>query len=573
MPGEIPQHLQKYIVKQEIESYSSRDHAVWRYSMRQLKNFLSVNAHESYLDGLVKTGIEINEIPSIESIDTKLRQFGWGAIPVSGFIPPTAFMEFQSLGFLPIASGIRSLETILYTPAPDIIHEAAGHAPIIANPDFSQYLKNYAEVANKSILNKSDIDLYDAIRELSDLKEHPNSTEDEIKNSELRLQKVSENMGPPSEASILGRMNWWTAEYGLIGNKNSPKIFGAGILSSIGEAEECLKPNVKKLPLTIKCIDYSYDITEQQPQLFITPSFEHLSNVLNQLSEMMAYKMGGHTSVDKAIKSETVNTFQLNTGIQVSGLIEKQIIKNDKTIFIKTSGPTQLSTNNQQLESHNKEAHPEGYSTIVDTINNQCLSEINFDKIGLKVGASVALKFDSGFTLTGLANSITRNNSDLPIVIQFSNCTVTYDGQEYFKPDWGVFDLAVGSSVTSVFGGPADTKSYGELYNFTAQTIPTVKYSANELKIFDMYTAIRSFRNSHKDLSKLNTLISSYITEFSNEWLMGIELLEILENFFPNEESSKSKILSQLEVSSRGNNDINTCITKGISLSKMPIIN
>jgi len=73
-------------------------------------------------------------------------------------------MEFQSLGYLPIASGIRSLETILYTPAPDIIHEAAGHAPIIANPDFSQYLKNYAEVANKSILNKCDIDLYDAIR-------------------------------------------------------------------------------------------------------------------------------------------------------------------------------------------------------------------------------------------------------------------------------------------------------------------------------------------------------------------------------------------------------------------------
>ena len=188
MPGDIPQHLQQYVVKQNLENYSPKDHAVWRFSMRQLKKYLSKNAHSSYLDGLTKTGIKINEIPSIESIDEKLRQFGWGAIPVSGFIPPTAFMEFQSLGFLPIASGIRSLETILYTPAPDIIHEAAGHAPIIANPDFSQYLKNYAKVANKSILNKSDIDLYDAIRELSDLKEHPNSTKEEVSKSENKAK-------------------------------------------------------------------------------------------------------------------------------------------------------------------------------------------------------------------------------------------------------------------------------------------------------------------------------------------------------------------------------------------------
>ena len=487
MPGSIPQHLQKYVVKQNFENYSSKDHAVWRFSMRQLKDFLSLKAHESYLDGLTKTGIEIDEIPSIESIDSKLRQFGWGAIPVSGFIPPTAFMEFQSLGYLPIASGIRSLETILYTPAPDIIHEAAGHAPIIANSDFSQYLKNYAQVASKAILNKRDIDLYDAIRELSDLKAHPNSKAEDIKISEAKLKNVADNMGESSEASILGRMNWWTAEYGLIGTTQDPKIFGAGILSSIGESEECLKSDVKKIPLTIDCINYSYDITEQQPQLFITPNFDHLSKVLNELSEMMAYKVGGPESINKAIYSETVNTVELNTGLQISGIVEKQIIKNNKTIFVKTSSPTQLSTNSKQLHGHNKEYHSHGYSTVIDTVNQTCPSELDFEKYEIKVGNPTTLQFDSGFIVQGTVKSITRNEQKQPLLIQFKDCTVTYDNNTYFEPEWGLFDLALGSKVTSVFGGPADTISYGELYNFTAQTIPPIEYGQEQKYIFNIY--------------------------------------------------------------------------------------
>lgn len=571
MPGEIPQHLKKYVVKQNLENYSSKDHAVWRFSMRQLKKYLSKNAHDSYLDGLTKTGIKIDEIPSIDSIDEKLRQFGWGAIPVSGFIPPTAFMEFQSLGFLPIASGIRSLETILYTPAPDIIHEAAGHAPIIANSDFSQYLKNYAKVANKSILNKSDIDLYDAIRELSDLKEHPNSTKEEVNISEAKLKKVSKSMGAPSEAAILGRMNWWTAEYGLIGSHEAPKIFGAGILSSIGESENCLKNEIKKLPLSIDCINYSYDITEQQPQLFVTPNFEHLSLVLSELSEMMAYKLGGHSSVNKAINAKTVNTIQINTGLQISGIIEKQIIKNDRTIFIKTIGPTQLSLNDKQLEGHNKEYHSHGYSTVIDTVNNKCLSNTDLKSIGIIIGEPTTINYDSGFILKGKVESITHNNSGSPIIIQFSDCHLTYEGETYFKPEWDKFDLSIGSTIPSVFGGPADTRRYGELYNFTALYTPPITYSDYENKIFKLYSDIRKFRDTKGSVTEFKVLLSEYKTNHSDEWLIGIELLEIIENYFPTETSLKSEVIDLLEESKLKNNDIKNCILKGMAFASSPI--
>ena len=65
-----------------------------------------------------------------------MSNIGWGAVPVRGFIPPWAFMEFQALGILPIACDMRNSEHLTYTPAPDIVHESAGHSPIIINdPD------------------------------------------------------------------------------------------------------------------------------------------------------------------------------------------------------------------------------------------------------------------------------------------------------------------------------------------------------------------------------------------------------------------------------------------------------
>ena len=61
-------------------------------------------------------------------------------------IPPQAFMEF-SHNVLVIASDIRQVNHIEYTPAPDIIHESVGHAPIIANPDYAEYLRRFGEMA------------------------------------------------------------------------------------------------------------------------------------------------------------------------------------------------------------------------------------------------------------------------------------------------------------------------------------------------------------------------------------------------------------------------------------------
>lgn len=190
----LPVHLKKYIVEQDYSRYTPSDQAVWRYIMRQLTDYLSRHAHPCYLEGLKRTGIEVDHIPEIARMSEKLEKFGWRAVPVSGFIPPAAFMELQAYGYLPIASDLRTIDHLLYTPAPDIVHEAAGHAPILIEPEFAAYLKAYAQVARKAIISREDIDQYEAIRILSDAKEDPDSTVAQIATAERKLNEVTANM-------------------------------------------------------------------------------------------------------------------------------------------------------------------------------------------------------------------------------------------------------------------------------------------------------------------------------------------------------------------------------------------
>ena len=285
----LPKHLKQYIVDQEYDRYTIIDHKVWSFIMNISVPFFKKHAHSSYFEGLNRTGITFDKIPLIKNMNQKMSKIGWGAVPVRGFIPPWAFMEFQALGILPIACDMRSSEHLTYTPAPDIVHESAGHSPIIINKEYSYYLKQYGKIASKAVFSKEDERIYFAIRRLSDLKEDRQATKQQIDDAEKELKNAKEAQTIPSEATLLSRLHWWTVEYGLIGELNNPKIYGAGLLSSVGESQNCLKPSVQKIPLTIDCIDYSYDITEQQPQLFVAKDFSDLIDILNEFEKTMSF--------------------------------------------------------------------------------------------------------------------------------------------------------------------------------------------------------------------------------------------------------------------------------------------
>jgi phenylalanine-4-hydroxylase len=578
--SKIPPHLRKYIVEQDYSRYTPVDQAVWRFIMRQLRSYLAEHAHSCYLEGLQKTGITSEKIPHISEISTKLEKFGWQAVAVSGFIPPAAFMELQSLSILPIASDMRTLEHLLYTPAPDIVHEAAGHAPILVEPAFADYLKQYAQVAKHAIIGKRDIEQYEAIRILSDLKEHPASTHEQIAQAETQLNEITLTMGEPSEAALLSRMNWWTAEYGLIGSLNQPQIFGAGLLSSIGEAKSCLRADVEKRLLTVDCIHYSYDITERQPLLFVTPTFENLGVVLEQLAAQMAFRTGGTSALTKALKAKTVNTVQLDSGLQISGVLksfEPHPLRPSQPAYLQMEGPTQLAFGRVQLSGHGRSRHPEGFGAPIGFLEGHIKALCDFSsedlsRAGLRRGDRLKLKFDSGVGVEGVLTQTLFSDAGKLILLTFKDCFVRWSDKTLFDPAWGEFDMAVASAVTSVFGGPADRAGYGETEDFMTKQVPPRPPTAKEKEKYAVYARIRDLREQaaeNKDVAKTSSELQLLLTQIEiqepREWLARLEVLEVALQH-PSQESWVNELKDQLEKQARSDSSIESPLREGLRL-------
>src|SRR6187551_1449397 len=315
----LPKHLLQFAVDQRYDEYTPVDHAVWRFIMRQNIFFLKEYAHKLYFQGLLDTGISFDRIPRIEEMNEILGKIGWGGVAVDGFIPPAAFMEFQAYRVLVIACDMRQINHIEYTPAPDIVHEAAGHAPIIVDREYSNYLQRFGEVGAKAMSSKKDFELYQAIRHLSILKERPNADPKEVDEATKLVEHRQKTLGTPSEMALLSRLHWWTVEYGLIGAFENPKIYGAGLLSSIGESVSCLEPNVKKLAYSIDAANQPFDITTKQPQLFVCRDFQHLTEVLEEFAGRMAFRVGGLEGIRKALDARNTATCEYSSGLQVSG--------------------------------------------------------------------------------------------------------------------------------------------------------------------------------------------------------------------------------------------------------------
>ncbi len=477
----LPVHLRPFVAHQSTDQYTPRDHAVWRFLMYRLRAQLADSAHPVYLEGLERTGISTDHVPSIDEMNQALQQLGWQAVVVDGFIPPAIFMEFQARRILVIALDMRSVEHVLYTPAPDIVHESAGHAPFLVDIDYAEFLQRFGEVGMRAIANQHDHDLYAAVRALSIIKESPDATPDAIAAAEAELTALAQAPVEPSEAALLTRLHWWTVEYGLVGNLENYRLFGAGLLSSLGESAHCLDDNkVKKVPLTVDAVRQAYDITSEQPQLFVTDSCRHLSQVLEEFAEGMAFRNGGGDSLQKAIDAGTVCTAELDSGLQISGRFTAMRLNAVGTpIFLQTTGPTQLAHRDQELLGHHIDHHPHGFSSPLGGVRgfSRSLSEYSVDELanlGIRRGQIVTLPFLSGIVVHGRLNSILREDQR-NLILSFSDCTVTDpDQQLLFEPSWGVFDMAVGAHITSVFGGAADKARY-PLFEAPASThtIPT----------------------------------------------------------------------------------------------------
>lgn len=530
----LPKYLHKFIVKQPYEEYTAQNQAVWRYVMRLNMSSLKKVAHSCYIDGLNKTGIVEDFIPEMEGMNRILKNIGWAAVSVDGFIPPNAFMEFQSYNVLVISSEIRTIDHIKYTPAPDIIHEAAGHAPIIANQEYSEYLRRLGEIGCKAISSPKDDEMYEAVRLLSILKENPNSSKEDIEEANNSVNRLQNEMGELSEMAKIRNLHWWTVEYGLIGDLNNPKIYGAGLLSSIEESQACLEKKVRKIPYSIDAANVNFDITNTQPQLFVVPDFSKLSFVLEKFANTMAIRTGGLNGVRKLIDSKTMGSVELSSGVQVSGHFTNVIQKNKKTIYFNTSGETAISVNGKELIGHGKEYHKVGFGSPVGKLEGiniaiENMSPRDLKRNGIVEGKKVILNFEGGIKVEGEIITGKRDLQGKIILISFKDCRVTYLEKVLFDPSWGVYDMAVGENITSAFAGPASTDSFSDIYSISDKKTNKIIYSKADQEIHKLYKSLRVFRENKTFDSKVCTDLFKEIREkCPDEWLILLELYEVV---------------------------------------------
>jgi len=551
----LPKHLLQFAVDQRYDEYTPIDHAVWRFIMRQNIFFLKEYAHKVYFQGLLDTGISFERIPRISEMNDILGKIGWGAVAVDGFIPPAAFMEFQAYKVLVIACDMRQLHHIEYTPAPDIVHEAAGHAPIIVDREYSDYLQRFGEVGARAMSSKKDFELYEAIRHLSILKELPNSDPQEVETALQNVERRQKNLGSPSEMALLSRLHWWTVEYGLIGALEKPKIYGAGLLSSIGESVSCLEPNVKKLPYSIAAAETAFDITTKQPQLFVCRDFQHLRDVLEEFASRMAFMVGGLEGLHKAIDSNNTATCEYSSGLQVSGVFTDVLTDADQSpIYLRTTGPSALAYQRKELPGHGRDYHKDGFGAPIGKWNETELVE----------GRVAKLEFESGVMVEGQIEKLTRRDGKL-LLITFSQCTVKLGGKILFDPAWGAYDMAVGDEIVSVFNGAADNDAYNQVALVPKERTIKVPSDDKRRKLESLYQQVRDIRTRKTGYERLGEIWETQQADHPNDWLLSMEIFEILDELGKQKEL-KEKVAKFLQARKAADKDIATLVEWGFRL-------
>ena len=572
----LPKHLQQYIKPQDYGEYTAIDQAVWRYIMRKNVDYLSKVAHSSYIDGLKKTGISIDHIPNMYGMNRILKDIGWAAVAVDGFIPPAAFMEFQAYNVLVIASDIRQLENIEYTPAPDIIHEGAGHAPIIANPEYAEYLRRFGEIGSKAISNAKDFELYEAVRHLSIIKEATGTSKEEILKAERHIEDLQQNMGDPSEMALIRNLHWWTVEYGLIGTVENPKIYGAGLLSSIGESAWCMTDDVKKIPYSIEAAHTSFDITKPQPQLFVTPDFAFLSQVLEEFANTMALRKGGLTGIKKLIESKELGTIELSTGLQISGNFVQVIEHENKPVFFQTEGNTALSYREKELVGHGIEKHSTGFGSPLGKLKGINLAIEDMSPLDLKAyniyeGETIALEFEGAIKISGKIITGTRNLKGEIILVTFKNCTVKHANTVLFESDQELYNMAIGRNIVSAYNGPADLNSFDLFTHQITETTIKPKKDPKTIQLEQLYRQIREFRQGTNTTISRNKVFKELKASFPMDWLLSVELYELAKT--NNDLEFAEEIATHLDKVKYNNPNFGHLIDDGLILVNQSLVN
>ena len=232
-PPELVQ-AKPYLIEQDWAAYTPEQHAIWSELVGRRMPQLERHACAEYLDGFSRIGLQQDQLPNLSEVTKRLRpRTGWSSTPVSGFLPAGAFFEMLAARMFPTTTWIRSRESLEYTPEPDIFHDVFGHVPMHAHPVFADFLQHYGKVCA-------------ALTDQNDLER-------------------------------LGRLFWFTVEFGVIRQDGQIKVYGSGLISSHGECTHVINggPEIREFDLA-KVLDTVVDVAKMQPVLYAIESFDQI---------------------------------------------------------------------------------------------------------------------------------------------------------------------------------------------------------------------------------------------------------------------------------------------------------
>ena len=222
--------------------YTEEEQAIWRHVAGMLEESHARRANKFYLYAKQELGISNARIPQLTEMNRRLKELtNFRLAPIEGLVDTRAFLSWLSYRTMLSTQYIRHHSKPEYTPEPDIVHESIGHIPMFTNPDFadfSQFIGHGARVATDQQLEE------------------------------------------------LGRLYWFTVEFGLTEEDGDVKAYGAGLLSSYGELEHAFSDDVERRPFDLEqVINHDYTYSDMQPVLYVIPSYAELKTVTRKYIE------------------------------------------------------------------------------------------------------------------------------------------------------------------------------------------------------------------------------------------------------------------------------------------------
>jgi phenylalanine-4-hydroxylase len=227
--------------------YTPEEQRIWQIVATNLEEVQQRRASKIYLEAKKKLGISNERIPQLSEMSKRLGELsGFRLAPIEGLVETRAFLSWLAYRTMLCTQYIRHSSRPEYTPEPDIVHEAIGHIPMFTNPDFADFSSFIGEGAK---------------------------------------------IATDEQLEELGRLYWFTVEFGLVKEDGELKAFGAGLLSSFGELENAFTDKVERRPFNLEqVINTPYDYSDMQPILYVIPSYAYLKETTRKYIESFGKK-------------------------------------------------------------------------------------------------------------------------------------------------------------------------------------------------------------------------------------------------------------------------------------------